>query len=248
MIEAYYRPKDLDEAVDILSRTDGRYLPLGGGVTLSRGSDHPISVVDLQSLGLDKIDQRGQFLQIGATVKLQDLAEYNAVQPDLKAALLSESNFNLRQQATVAGALITAGGRSTFATALLAMDAVMTWLPGDWEQNVGEFLALRIPPREAKLVTEIQVPLNAALSFEKISRSPDDLPILSVALARWPSGRTRIALGGFGPSPILAFDAPEPGGVETAVADALSRADDAWASAEYRKDVGAKLIQRMMNR
>ncbi|MHB8818938.1 MAG: FAD binding domain-containing protein [Bellilinea sp.] len=248
MIEAYFRPKDLDEAVEILSRKDGKYLPLGGGVTLSRGSDDPISLVDLQSLGLDGISQEGQFLIIGATAKLQDLAEFTTLQPDLKCAILSESNINLRRQATAAGALVTANGRSTFGTVLLALDAVLKWLPGEWEQYLGEYFALRIPPRDARLVTKIQVPLNCEISFEKVARTPEDLPILCIALARWPSGRTRIALGGYGPTPILAFDAPEPGGVEDAVTDALSRAEDAWASAAYRQDVGAKLIRRMMNR
>lgn len=248
MIEAYYRPKDIDEAIQILSRSDGKYLPLGGGVTLSRGMDDSISLVDLQALDLDRIEQEGQFLRIGATVKLQDLAEFDLIQPGLKAAIVSETNINLRRQASVAGALITANGRSTFGTAMLAMDASLTWLPDQWEQPLGEYFALRLPPREAKLVTKLQIPLNADLSFEKVSRSPDDLPILCIALARWPSGRTRIALGGFGPSPIIAFDAPEPGGVDAAVSDALTRAEDAWASADYRRDIGAMIIRRMMNR
>lgn len=246
MIEAYYRPKDLDEAVQILSRTDGNYLPLGGGVTLSQGSDDRVSVVDLQALGLDKISQEGQFLHIGAATRLQELAEFNSIPPGLKTAILSETNINLRRQATVAGTLITANGRSTFGTVMLALDAALTWLPGPNEQTLGEYFSLHKPLHGAKLVTKIQIPLNVELSFEKVSRSPDDLPILCVALASWPSGRTRIALGGFGSSPILAFDAPESGGVDVAISDALSRSDDAWAGAAYRQDVGASLIRRMM--
>lgn len=247
MIQAYYRPKTLDEAVQLLSRTDGTFLPLGGGVTLSQGSEEAVSVVDLQALGLDHISAEGQFLHIGAAAKLQDLAEFASIQPGLKTAILSETNLNLRRQATVAGALITANGRSTLAAAMLALDAVFTWSPGALEQAVGDYFALRTTPRAAKLVTKVQIPLNVELSFEKVSRTPDDLPIFCAALARWPSGRTRIALGGFGTAPILAFDAPEPGGVDTAVVDALARAEDAWASAAYRQDVGAALIRRMLN-
>lgn len=248
MIEAYYRPKDLDEAVRLLKRTDGKFQPLGGGVTLSQGLEEAISVVDLQALGLDKIVAEGQFLQIGATAKLQDLAEFTSIQPDLKSAILAETNINLRRQASVAGALISANGRSTFGTAMLAMDADLTWIPETVEQGLGEYFTLRYPPRGTKLVTRVQIPLNVELSFEKISRSPDDLPIFCAALAQWPSGRTRIALGGFGLAPILAFDAPEPGGVDAAVSDALSRAEDSWASAAYRQDVGATIIRRMMKR
>ena len=246
MIEAYFRPTDLAEALEILSRKDGKYLPLGGGVTLSSGVDQAVSLVDLQLLGLNELRQEGQFLQIGATAKLQDLAVSSHIQPELKKALLAEANINLRQQATAAGALITANGRSAFGTAFLALDAVLAWLPGETEQSIGDYFTLRIPPRGARLITKIQIPLNCVFSFEKVARTPDDLPILCIAMARWPSGRTRIALGGYGSGPVLAFDAPEAGGVAEAVRDALSRADDVWASAAYRQDVGAKLVLRMM--
>lgn len=248
MIEAYYRPKDLDEAIRMLSRADGRYLPLGGGVTLSSWSEDPISVVDLQALGLDSINVEGKTLAIGATARLQDLAEVKEIQPDLGSAILSETNINLRCQATVAGALVTASGRSTFGTAMLALDAILTWAPDREEQSLGEYFALHLPSQGGKLITRVQIPLNVDLKFEKVSRTPDDLPIICVASAHWPSGRTRVALGGFGPSPILAFDAPEAGGVENAVKDALSRAEDAWASSAYRQEVGFNLIKRMMNR
>ena len=246
MIEAYFRPKDLDEAIALLSRSDGVYQPLGGGVTLSQKKDRPFSVVDLQALGLDKITQKGQFLTIGATTKLQALAEYEGLQPALKIAVLSETNINLRQQATVAGALLTAGGRSPLAVAMLALDGTLTWQPGSQRMSFGEWLVLRQPPKNARLVTEVEIPLHADLSFKKVARTPDDLPVLSLALARWPSGRVRISLGGFGSAPILALDAPESGGVEEAVRDALSIAEDAWGTAAYRQDVGVKLVRRML--
>jgi CO/xanthine dehydrogenase FAD-binding subunit len=105
---------------------------------------------------------------------------------------------------------------------------------------------LRQPPKNARLVTEVEIPLQADLSFKKVARTPDDLPVLSLALARWPSGRVRIALGGFGSAPILALDAPESGGVEEAVRDALSNAEDAWGTAAYRQDIGVKLVRRML--
>ena len=246
MIKAYYRPKDLTEAVEILSRSDGEYRPLGGGVTLSQMSAQPISVVDLQSLGLNSLTQEGQFLQIGATTTLASLANLDYLQPGLKSAIRLEANNNLRQQATVAGTLVSSGGRSTFGTVLLALDALLHWLPVDLDQALGEWLTLRQAPVKALLINRIQFALNASLAFDTIGRTPDDLPVICAAVAKWPSGRTRITLGGFGAAPILALDAPEPGGAEVAVRDALSRAADPWASAEYRQEAGARLVLRLM--
>ncbi len=75
-----------------------------------------------------------------------------------------------------------------------------------------------------------------------------DQPILVVAIARWASGRVRIAIGGFGKSPILVLDGPEDSGLIEAVKNALSDSGDEWASAEYRQAVGEVLVRRMMNK
>ncbi len=247
MITAYYRPKTLADALELLSRTDDVYLPIGGGVNLSQMPERTFAVVDLQSLGLNQLIVQGQFLQIGATTTLEALGEFATLQPGIKAALQLEANFNLRQQATVAGALVSADGRSTLGTALLALDAILHWLPGEQDQALGDLFALRQPPADGKLITNIQIPLHAALEFDSIGRTPGDLPIVCAAVAKWPSGRIRIALGGFGEAPILALDAPEPGGAEIAVKDALSRAYDEWASAEYRQEAGGKLVNRLLS-
>jgi len=73
-----------------------------------------------------------------------------------------------------------------------------------------------------------------------------DQPIVCTALARWPSGRTRLALGGTGATPILAMDGPESEGVQTAAQSAYAQAGDEWASAEYRRDIAGVLAQRCL--
>jgi len=106
--------------------------------------------------------------------------------------------------------------------------------------NIGDFLPLR--PRG--LITSITIPLNAKIAFEYVSRTPADKPIVCVALAQWPSGRTRLAVGGYGKAPMLAMDGTESEGVEAAARNAFHEANDEWASAEYRMDVAATLAKR----
>jgi CO/xanthine dehydrogenase FAD-binding subunit len=84
--------------------------------------------------------------------------------------------------------------------------------------------------------------------FEYVARSPKDVPILVVAVAQWGSGRTRIALGGFGEAPILAMDGLDADGAEIACRDAYFDADDQWASAVYRREVALKLAKRCLAR
>jgi CO/xanthine dehydrogenase FAD-binding subunit len=164
-----------------------------------------------------------------------------------------ESPLNVRNSATVAGALVSCDGRSPFATALLALDAKITVISNQLSVissqssiiNVGDFLPLR--PRG--LITQIVISLNVKFSFEYVSRSPMDKPIVCVALTQWKSGRTRLALGGYGESPLLALDgidADSIGSAQAAVRNAYREAADDWASSEYRMDVAATLAKRCL--
>jgi hypothetical protein len=77
------------------------------------------------------------------------------------------------------------------------------------------------------------------LAYEYVARTPADWPLVCAGVAAWPSGRTRVALGGFGEAPWLAMDGPTAHGAEFAAADAYSQAGDAWATAEYRREMAA---------
>ena len=185
-------------------------------------------------------------MEIGATVTLQQLLENEYTPEALKSALKLEAPLNIRNAATVAGTLVAADGRSTLATALLALDARLTIQPDDEEIEIGSFLPLRDNNLRGKLITAITIPLNAKLAFESVARTPVDKPIVCAVLAIWPSDRTRLALGGYGKAPLLAMDGTESEGLEEAARNAFHEATDEWASAEYRMDVAATLVKRCL--
>lgn len=245
MITTYHRPKTLDEALTLLAQPN--ILPLGGGTVLAarRPTADPIEVVDLQSLGLDSINKKGNELQLGATVTLQQLLETEDYPETLKSATKLEAPLNLRNSATVAGTIVSCDGRSTFATVLLALDArleIRDSVDQSQVSSLGEFL----PFRPKSLITLITMPLNVKLAFEYVARTPADKPIVCAALAQWNSGRTRLAVGGYGASPMLAMDGTESEGLETAARNAFHEATDEWGSAEYRMDIAATLAKRCL--
>ena len=246
MITTYHRPKTLDETLTLLAQPN--VLPLGGGTLLasSKPTSDPVEVVDLQALGLDAIRQSGNNLELGATLTLQALLESEHCPDALKSGLKLEAPLNIRNAATVAGTLVSGDGRSTLATILLALDAKIHATSKQKPEetiNIGDFLPLREQIR-GKLITKIIIPLNVKLAFEYVSRTPADKPIVCAAVAKWNSGRTRLTLGGYGASPMLAMDGTESEGLETAARNAFHEATDDWASAEYRMDVAATLAQR----
>jgi CO/xanthine dehydrogenase FAD-binding subunit len=248
MITAYHRPKTLDEALALL--TQPNRTPLGGGTLLAKETADPVEAVDLQSLNLDTIETQGNSLKIGATVTLQELLESGSCPNELKSAIKLEAPLNLRNAATVAGTLVSCDGRSTFVSMLLALDAKLEQTKLENSKiasqisNIGDFVPLR--NSQGWLITSVTIPLNTKLAFDYVSRTPADKPIVCAALAQWNSGRTRLALGGYGKSPLLAMDGTEAEGIETAARNAFHEAADEWASAEYRMDVAATLAKRCL--
>lgn len=246
MIIEYQRPKTIEAALKLLQRAEPVSLPMGGGTVLNQPTDEQYAVVDLQELGLDALQVRGNHLIIGATLKLQRMLEDEATPQALRVVIQRESTYNLRQMASVAGTLVSADGRSSFATAMLALDASMIWLPGEEPIRLGEFYPTRKGSRRGKLVARVEIPTHVKFSYQDVARTPADLPIVSAALAVWPSGRARLALGGFGKAPILAMDGPETHGLESAAQSAYAQAGDEWASAEYRQEIAAILARRCL--
>lgn len=241
MITAYHRPQTLDEALTLLSQPNT--LPLGGGTLLSQGKSDPVSVVDLQLLGLDSLRINGNELQIGATCTLQSLFESEHCPPALKTAVKLEAPLNLRNTATTAGTLVSADGRSPFVTSLLALDAKITLVNS---QTITIGISEYILTHPKGLITQISIPANIKFAFEFVSKTPADKPLICAALAQWNSGRTRLSLGGYGKSPLLAMDGTEADGLDTAAKNAYHEATDEWASAEYRMDVAATLAKRCL--
>ena len=249
MITQYYRPQTLEEALNLISKPNTH--PLGGGTVLAQRTNESFSVVDLQALGLDKLRKSGNTLEIGATTTLQVLKEFEHTHKILKTAIELEVPLNLRTMGTVAGTLVTCDGRSTFATVMLALDARLITAPNPSPLMLGNFLPLRSKdgderssPLQDKLITRIEIPLNVKLTFESVARTPADKPIICVALAQWPSGRTRLAIGGYGSAPKLAMDGNDALGIESSARDAFIDAGDEWASGEYRMEMAGILAKR----
>lgn len=249
----YYRPKTIDEALALLARKEPLTLPLAGGTMVNQPGTVARALVDLQDLGLDTYQQRGNTLALGAMLTLQRLLNLGesgelALPGDLPLALEKEASYNLRQVASLAGALVAADGRSPLATAMLALEAILTLLPGEEQVSLGDLLPVRGERLKGRLISQVSIPSHVKLAYESVARSPADRPIVCAAVAMWPGGRVRVALGGYGRAPALAFDGTEPVGVEVAARSAFSQASDEWAAADYRADVAGVLAQRCLNR
>ncbi len=247
MILEYHRPESISAALALLTRSEPRTVPMGGGTYLNRPSKVPVAVVDVQKLGLDQIRRSMATWTIGSAVVLQSLSEHPDISPALKRSICHQASYNIRQISTIAGTLIASDGRSPLATAMLALDAVLEYEHVDKPSGsitLGNLLPIRDEYLPGCLVTKVKYSSRAQLAYEYVARTPADLPIICVAIARWPSRRTRVVVGGFGSYPTLAMDGPEESGIQYAIREACSQALDEWAGADYRSDVAEKLAIR----
>jgi hypothetical protein len=97
------------------------------------------------------------------------------------------------------------------------------------------------------VISEIRINTQVQAAFHYIARSPADKPVMIASAARWPSGRTRIVLGGYGKAPITILDGEANDGVLDGAEAAYLTAGDQWASATYRSEMARVLAQRCLD-
>lgn len=235
-----HRPRDLDEAIQLLQRADVRTVPLAGGTALvGQRAGEVEAVVDLSDLGLDSIEFENGLLRLGATATLQSIVEelddtYGGL---LAGAAHRMAGWNLRNAATVGGTLAAGLIHSPLSVVLAALGAEVA-VTGQDE---------RIPwPAEldlsGRLITAVTVPVyktDVGTAYEQVGRTPADLPIVSAAgVAREVEEgmiSARVVVGGLLAGALKVLDvgiersAPDISAVE-AIADGL---DDAALESSY---------------
>ena len=256
-------PPTLTEAVRLLRRPNVKTAILAGGTTLVPQARRDVqSLVDLRDLKLAYIKREGNALRLGATTTLQDIATSPNVPPVLAQAAHTSAPINVRNAATLGGVLASAGFNAPLPVVLLALDAVLViYSPEARQSPIAAFLNYRDKLlRDGALIAEVGLPLSdARMTFEKVSRTPSDAPIVCVAaILRLDNGvarDVRLAVGGVGPLPVRLARAEQTlegkPMTESLIAQAAETAakevnppSDFLASSEYRREMVKVLVKR----
>jgi len=227
-LKEYHRPKDLTEAVALLQRKQPRTVVLNGGTWLVGEAPRDVeAVVDIADLGLNRILVEGNLVRIGAAVTHQQLVESEQLRTSalrvISETAQAMSGLNIRNRATIGGAIVTADAASPLVTALLACDAEVVIAgakdktkqaddPRDfWKVlPLAGFLAYRRQILdEGTLITEVRMPLpspDTRSHYARVARTPRDYPIVcavaAFAMKDGIAGHVRIAIGGVAATPI----------------------------------------------
>ncbi len=230
----YARPASVEEALRLLERPAA--VPLGGGTQINaRPSSAAIEVVDLQSVGLDRIERLGEGrLRIGATVTLQELADSTEAPAVVREAARRERPSTLRTQATVGGTLAAADWESELLAALIAHEAVVEVVAGGGSRELAlERLLAELPLAHGSIIGSATISTDGRSCAERAGRTRADRPIVAVVARLGEGLEPRVAAAGVARTPILLDPGRE-----------LTPPSDFRGSGDYRRALAETLARR----
>ena len=248
MFSAVHVPRDPATAQQALR--DGGTVLAGGTYLMPRFNERafpPTSLVSLRHVGLDTVDVDGGAVTIGAATTLATL-EADERLAFLRPCLRAIASPPVRSLATIGGNLFVPQPYGDLAVALLALDASVERY-GSPTVPLQAFLDDRIDG----LVTAVTFTAPDEFRFYKATRRRHN----SAAIVTVATAGDRIALGGVAPRPLRAHaaeaalrDRELTGAAVADAADAmrehLAPADDAYASAWYRRRVFPVHLRRAL--
>jgi aerobic carbon-monoxide dehydrogenase medium subunit len=261
----YRRVGTVDEAIQALSDgTDAKLLAGGHSllplmkVRLAR----PSLLVDISRLqDLKYVKEDGDRVAIGALTRHHDVANSEVLHelcPIVSYAAGEIGDPQVRHVGTIGGSVAHADPASDMPSVLVALDAEMVIRgAGDASRTVpasGFFKGLFEPDLATnEVLTEIRVPKTAGRgwSYLKFHRRAQDWALVGVAALAQNGAGPSVALTNMADRPVRAAGVEEElaGGADPAAAsqraaDGTSPPSDAFASAEYRRELVKVLVRR----
>jgi carbon-monoxide dehydrogenase small subunit/xanthine dehydrogenase small subunit len=273
---AYYRPRSLEEALEILAQRPGEVRPVAGGTDiLVKAKDGALGRATLFDLTagpeLRGIEERGDHLWIGAGSTHTEMMGSALVArhvPALPAACAVVGGPQIRNRGTLGGNLANASPAADTVPPLYAADAVVETasISSRRDVPVAEFFT---GPRQSvlardELITGVRVPLRPGVrgAFLRLGqRQAQAISKVSVAVAMtFRDGRpdwVRVALGSVAPTVIRARETEKAllsGGYEglrrakEAVKDEVEPIDDLRSTRDYRREMAAVLLEQAVRK
>jgi carbon-monoxide dehydrogenase medium subunit len=159
-------------------------------------------LVDLSGLGMRSIRVKGGHCEAGAMTTLAEIASSLRVPAALRVSVRRETNRNLREMATLGGALAVRESGPLLAC-LLALGAELTLEPGKVIEALARWLRRGVTGRRSvQLITGASWDSKQSLAYADVARSPMDRPIACAAAAALEKGgqlsAVRVVLSGTG--------------------------------------------------
>ena len=273
---SYFRPRSLEQALEILAQRGGEVRPVAGGtdilVKAKDGRPSRAALYDITAVPeLNGIEDRGDHVYVGATTTHSQIIDAPLIRlyaPALPQACAVIGGPQIRNRGTLGGNLANGSPAADCVPPLFAADAVVELVsvssrrelpierfftgPRETVLQPDELiLGVRIPKREGMRGTFLRLGQRRAQAISKVS----------VATAmRFEDGRpvwVRVAFGAVAPTVIRARAAEEAllsGGAAglrgacDAARGEVAPIDDVRSTREYRREMAGVLLERAVRR
>ena len=258
----YLRADDEDEALEALAEAGDDARLLAGGQTLMPMLNmrlvEPAVLIDISRLpGRAGIDDDGTRIEVGAAATQASLLAWPPLR--VRAPLLAEAlpllgHVQTRSRGTVCGSIAFAdpSAELPLCLATLGGEVVLRSRAGTRTLPASEFQTgmLSTACREDEMVAAVRFPIaepGAGYAFAEFARRHGDFAIVAVAAIARTNGIT-IGVGGVAEQPVVrdwpALDGSALDDALNELAWSLDAADDAQASARYRRELVRGLGKR----
>lgn len=246
-IQNYVRPQTLEEAYQLCQKKN--HVVLGGMLWLKMHKRTVHTAIDLQDLGLNRIEETPSEFRIGAMVTLRELELHPGLNTLTQGAMAEcvkhIVGVQFRNTATVGGSIFGRFGFSDVLTLFLALDAKVELYHGGM-MGLQEFVGLPRPTRD--LLVHVVLPKQARRTVYLSQRnSSTDFPVLTCAVSKL-DGKITCAVGARPGAAVCLHELPngDPQTVAETVTDQLSFGSNVRAGAEYRARICRVLVRRAL--
>ena len=159
---------------------------VGGGLWLKKGGADVETLIDLSRLNLNKIEEKGEFIEVGSMVTQRQL-ETSPLIKELGQGVISDALSQImgpafRNIATVGGSIYGKYGFSDLITALLGFEVELRFYPSA-TLSLDEYLAK--PGFYDGILTHIRIrKQDCKAFFKKVKGNSIDYPILNVCTTK----------------------------------------------------------------
>lgn len=246
-IKSYVRPQTLEEAYQLCQKKGN--VILGGMLWLKMQNRSVNTAIDLQELGLDKIEETAEAYYIGAMVTLRALEMHPGLNA-LTQGAMAESvrhivGVQFRNVATVGGSIYGRFGFSDVLTMFMGIGAQVE-LYGAGVMSVEEFAGL--PRTTRDLLVRVIVPKTPMkVVYLSQRNSSTDFPVLTCAVSEV-GGDVTCVIGARPARAVCLKNIPagDPDAFAKAVTEQLTFGGNVRAGAEYRARICQVLVRRAL--
>jgi xanthine dehydrogenase iron-sulfur cluster and FAD-binding subunit A len=269
---SYYRPRSLEEALEILAQRSGEARPLAGGTDLilrmREGRLGAGALFDLTGVPeMQGIDERSDGLWIGSLATCASLATSSLVArhaPALRAACAGTASVQVRNRATLGGSLASAVPWADPVPALVVSDAILEIVSVSSRRDVGVCAFFTGPGQTVlapdELIVGVRLPrrvgVRGAFARFPVRRGPEPAEVSVAAAMTFKDGLpgwVRVAVGAASPMVVRAEQTEKAllaGGYDAllkakrAIGAELRALSEGRSSDAYRREMAGVLLER----